>query len=99
MPEAKQTPKTPIPTICGVKVQTWGTHPGAGNGMLHAMDALLFGGNVGHASVAVTFPANAEGEKLIKEYCTDPPIPYTKKKVSIPKTGKSSKANGVKSRQ
>jgi hypothetical protein len=79
----------PKPTSCGVKIQTWGTHPGAGNGMLHFLDTKLFGGNVGHASVAVTFPANEQGKKLIEKYCSDPVIPYSKKKISVPKTDKT----------
>lgn len=80
---------TPKSTTCGVKVQTWGTHPGAGNGMLHFLDTKLFGGNVGHASVSITFPANEQGKRLIEQYCSDPAIPYTKKKIAVTKIDES----------
>lgn len=68
----------PIAALSGVKINTWGTSSAAGNGMLHVMDSQLFGGNVGHASVEVTFPADQEGERLIKLYCKDQHIPYRK---------------------
>jgi len=88
------------PTTCGVKISTWGTKPGAGNGLLHFLDFKLFGGNVGHVSVAVTFPATDENKKLIEKYCHDPDpykdpdkrnpiIPYVKKKVVISPDGKT----------
>lgn len=55
--------------LSSVSLTTWGTDPDGGNGLSHFLDARFFGGNVGHASVAVTFPAGPEGDELIKKYC------------------------------
>lgn len=52
-----------------VTLTTWGTHSDGGNGMSHFLDVQLFGGNVGHASVAVTFPADETGVKMLEHYC------------------------------
>ena len=71
----------PKKSVCGVKVCTWGTEYNAGNGMLHLLDTAFFGGNVGHAAIQLTFPANEEGERLVKEYCEGTDIPFTKKKI------------------
>jgi hypothetical protein len=62
------------PTVCGVKVLSWGTSPDAGNGVLHAVDAALFGGSVGHAAVQITFPDNEKGKALMN-YCEEHQIP------------------------
>ncbi|OJV92913.1 MAG: hypothetical protein BGO43_07615 [Gammaproteobacteria bacterium 39-13] len=62
----------PDPVALGsVKLSTWGTHHKGGNGMPHYIDTMLFGGNVGHAAVEVTIPANKEGETLVQKYCMD----------------------------
>lgn len=72
---------------CGLKVSTWGSNVGAGNGMLHYLDSQWFGGSVGHASITLTIPAeDPKSSDLIKKYCTNPKIPYTKKKVNVKKT-------------
>jgi len=52
-----------------VTLYTWGTHHNGGNGMAHFLDAGFFGGNVGHAALEITFPANEAGQKLIQQYC------------------------------
>ncbi|MGE3318972.1 MAG: hypothetical protein AB7I18_06710 [Candidatus Berkiella sp.] len=52
-----------------VTLYTWGTHYNAGNGMAHFLDASFFGGNVGHAAIELTIPANDTGKKLIQQYC------------------------------
>ncbi len=52
-----------------VSLYTWGTHPEGGNGMAHYMDTALLGGNVGHAALELTLPANNETEALIAKYC------------------------------
>ncbi len=52
-----------------VTLYTWGTHPNGGNGMSHFMDSSFFGGNVGHASIEITLPANPKTEQLIQQYC------------------------------
>lgn len=68
-----------IPTTCGVRVYTWGTHHGAGNGLFHYLDSALFGGDVGHASIALTIPADEKGKELVEKYCQN--LPYFKKKI------------------
>jgi hypothetical protein len=52
-----------------VELSTWGTHHHGGNGMAHYLDAQLLGGNVGHAAIRVTFPADKAGEELVTKYC------------------------------
>ncbi len=52
-----------------VSLYTWGTHTNGGNGMAHFLDASFFGGNVGHAAIEITFPANQESKQLIQQYC------------------------------
>lgn len=71
--------------VCGIRVATWGTSAKAGNGMPHFLNHKFFGGNTGHATVTVTFPADERGKALIKQYCTDPPIPYEKHIIRVPK--------------
>jgi hypothetical protein len=70
--------------ICGVRVATWGTSLEAGNGMPHFLNQRYFGGNPGHATVTVTFPADEQGKALIKQYCTNPPLPYEKHIIQVP---------------
>lgn len=71
----------PKNSVCGVRLATWGTHEGGGNGMLDYIDKKLFGGNVGHAALSITFPANDETKEWIKKYCLDPTIPFEKHKI------------------
>lgn len=86
---------------CGLRVSTWGSHHGAGNGMLHYLNSQWFGGNVGHAAVTLTIPADEKGEALIKQYCTDPRIPFQKKTHTVkeavldPITGKYKQGDKV----
>lgn len=74
-------------TYCGVTVQTWGTFFGAGSGMLQYLDSKMFGGNVGHAAIALTIPDNKENEELIKKYCMKADdeilIPYKQRTISF----------------
>ena len=56
-------------TRCGVKVLTWGTETDGGSGMGHFLDTRFFGGNVGHAAIQLVFPADAEGDRLVEQYC------------------------------
>lgn len=74
-------------STCGVCIQTWGTKYGVGNGMLHYLDSKMFGGNVGHAAIILTIPANAEGDALIAKYCRSKAgkkiIPYAKKSLNF----------------
>ncbi|MBN9287877.1 MAG: hypothetical protein BGO43_00020 [Gammaproteobacteria bacterium 39-13] len=86
-------------SVCGVKVCTWGTHPGGGNGMGHYFDTEFFGGNVGHASIQVTFPADEKGAEWVKKYCLVPPIPYEKHKVQVKKAERDAKGDYQASQQ
>lgn len=70
--------------VCGVRITTWGTHPDGGNGMAKFIDQEFFGGNTGHVAIAVTFPADEKGKALIKQYCTDPAIPFEKHLIRVP---------------
>lgn len=70
--------------LCGVKINTWGTKANAGNGILHYLDSEFFGGNVGHVSIEITFPANKEGDALIEKYLKDnPKLYYTKRTIKV----------------
>lgn len=62
-------PPADKPTRCGVNVLTWGTETDGGNGMWHFLDTKFFGGNVGHAAIQLVFPADEEGDRLVKQYC------------------------------
>lgn len=56
-------------SVCSVSIQTWGTNANYGSGTLQHFDNILFGANVGHAAITLKFPANAEGERLVQQYC------------------------------
>lgn len=75
-----------MPSSCSVSVQTWGTDSVSNTGMLHTLDAMMFGGNVGHAAVSIRFPANEEGKELIQKYCFDTDgnivVPFIRQKAS-----------------
>lgn len=85
MPKLKTNAPRKIRTeLTDVTLTTWGTHPHAGNGMAHFLDAKLFGGNIGHAALTVTFPADQKGVDLIEKYCfkdgeSKPVIPFERK--------------------
>lgn len=66
---SKKQPDSPLSGSSYVSLTTWGTNAGGGNGMAHFMDSEFFGGNVGHASIAVTFPADESGKALVRKYC------------------------------
>lgn len=66
---SQKGPKRINHAAAGVMLRTWGTESGGGNGMAHFLDSELLGGNVGHASLEVTFPADKAGEELIAKYC------------------------------
>jgi serine/threonine protein kinase len=87
-------------SVCDVTLATWSTHHGAGNGLGSYLDAKLFGGNVGHASLCVTFPANEQTKEWLRKYCLDPPIPYELQKVvthkaTLDANGKPVKTNEI----
>lgn len=66
---SSNNPVLPASGASYVSLTTWGTSTGGGNGMAHFMDSEFFGGNVGHASIAVTFPADEMGKELVRKYC------------------------------
>ncbi len=66
---SKTGPKKNVGQSTFVELSTWGTHHHGGNGMAHYLDSELLGGNVGHAAVRITFPADKAGEELIAKYC------------------------------
>jgi len=75
-----------MPSACGVQVITWGTNYQAGNGMLHFIDQIAFGGNSGHSALKITFPANSIGDAYINKinahnHKSAIKIPYQKKTV------------------
>ncbi|MCS5711809.1 protein kinase domain-containing protein [Candidatus Berkiella aquae] len=51
------------------EVITWGTEFGGGNGLLFQLRAKFMGGNIGHAAVRLTFPADEQAQNLIDKYC------------------------------
>ncbi|MBS0285843.1 MAG: hypothetical protein JSR17_00585 [Proteobacteria bacterium] len=83
----------PASVINSVTVTTWGTSLDGGNGMAHYLESNLLGGNVGHASITVTFLADEAGRKLVEKYCLqDPPIPFQR----VLQTGYDANGNVVK---
>lgn len=78
--------KGPSNTVGTVDVHTWGTSDNGSNGATQFVDSHLSATPTGHAALEVTFPADAEGERLIEEYCQRDngglTIPY--ERVSVP---------------
>lgn len=60
-------------------VYLWGVKPKA-HKLSHQIKVKLLGGNVGHAAIALKFPADERGDELINKYCNleKNPIPYNK---------------------
>lgn len=68
-----------------VSVYTWGTEENAGR-LSKFIEAHTRGINVGHAAVAVSFPATAEGMKLVEQYCLkdgNVVLPFVREKQNI----------------
>ena len=75
------------PTVCGVQVHTWGTAYDEGQGIWSHLKTILYGGNVGHASMTLIIPDNEKSEHLIKKYCFKDGkilVPYGKREVRFP---------------
>jgi len=72
------------PFQCSARVYTWGSEIGATD-LGHSLKARMTGGNVGHASIALRFPADERGKALIEKYCEKNRIPHVLKEVKIPK--------------
>lgn len=75
----------PEKSLYGVRLATWSTNEGKGTGLSHFVENRLFGGNIGHAALAITIPVTPENTALIEQYCLDPVIPYQKQKVQTHK--------------
>lgn len=83
----------------GVHVYTWGTDNYDGSadynrGMSNAAGALLWGGNVGHASLLLTLADTQQNRALVEEYLEDTDIPfeyktYRTKEIIFQKSGES----------
>lgn len=58
-------------------VYTWGVKPNK-HKLTLSSKVKLFGGNIGHASMSITFPADERGKQLIQTYCISANIPYKK---------------------
>lgn len=84
-----------VPSVCGVRVATWGAEGGEHHALSHHIDQKLFGGNCGHAAISLTIPVTPENEKLIKEFCSHPPIPVEKQLVKVPRAKQDENGNWV----
>lgn len=56
-------------SLFGASVHTWGTKSSTSNGMVNFLDQLLFGGNVGHASINMKLPVTESTKQWIEHYC------------------------------
>ncbi|HIF0140744.1 TPA: hypothetical protein ACXV19_003935, partial [Legionella anisa] len=59
-----------------VEIRTWGTKNKKLSNFKENLKIGLFGGNIGHASVALKIPYNEENVALVKKYCDTNGIPY-----------------------
>ncbi len=76
--QAKQTSNDSHDNLYEATVYTWGVKVRGASKLKHSVGAILFGGNVGHASIKLCFPADKRGQDLINMYCKNKnkPIPY-----------------------
>lgn len=66
------------------EVITWGTEQGGGNGLLAQVRAKFKGGNIGHAAIRLTIPADEAAKSLIEQYCyhqDNKVLPFVKRKL------------------
>ncbi|MBS0289506.1 MAG: hypothetical protein JSS07_05670 [Proteobacteria bacterium] len=96
---AQANDPTKLTGLYGAKLYTWGSEAEKGNGMLHQIDNILFGGNVGHATLALVLPANEETKALVKKYCFDPVIPMEAHTIKRYKAVQDESGNFVKSNE
>lgn len=59
-----------------IEIRTWGTKNKKLSNFKENLKIGLFGGNIGHASVALKIPYNEENLALVKKYCDTNGIPY-----------------------
>ncbi|KTD43690.1 hypothetical protein [Legionella quateirensis] len=67
----------------GLEIFTWKSSS-KGLGFANPVKSTLFGGNVGHAAVELTFPADARGEELAKKYQDVPGLSISKRTEIVP---------------
>jgi hypothetical protein len=70
-----------------VTVQTWGTYPDGGLGLVNFLRSEYRGENPGHASLELRLPVTAENTELIEQYCTKSPQIPCKKKMYLKEDG------------
>ncbi len=69
--------------IMSLEIYTW-KNGSKGLGFSKPVKSMLFGGNVGHAAVELTFPADAKGDELAKKYQDVPGLSISKRTEIIP---------------
>ena len=57
-----------MPSRGSVALYTWNSGSGKGRGFLRAAKSTFFGGNVGHAALEVTWPADEAGKATYKKF-------------------------------
>ncbi|HAU2511577.1 TPA: hypothetical protein F8A67_09930 [Legionella pneumophila] len=66
-----------------LEIYTW-KNGSKGLGFTKPVKSMLFGGNVGHAAVELTFPADAKGDELAKKYQDVPGLSISKRTEIVP---------------
>lgn len=69
--------------IMSLEIYTW-KNGSKGLGFTKPVKSMLFGGNVGHAAVELTFPADAKGDELAKKYQDVPGLSISKRTEIVP---------------
>ena len=71
-------------------INTWNTGS-RGKGLKRPMKSTLFGGNIGHASLELTWPANEAGDELAQKYQNIAGVLISKRTTLIPRKTKGDK--------
>ncbi|HAT8178301.1 TPA: hypothetical protein JA361_02240 [Legionella pneumophila] len=66
-----------------LEIYTW-KNGSKGLGFTKPVKSMLFGGNVGHAAVELTFPTDAKGDELAKKYQDVPGLSISKRTEIVP---------------
>ncbi|AAU26303.1 TPA: Dot/Icm T4SS effector RavF [Legionella pneumophila] len=69
--------------IMSLEIYTW-KNGSKGLGFTKPVKSMLLGGNVGHAAVELTFPADAKGDELAKKYQDVPGLSISKRTEIVP---------------
>lgn len=93
--QAKQTSNDSHDNLYEATVYTWGVKVRGASKLKHQVGVKLFGGNVGHASIGLLFPANQATDKLVENYLEHDnfmlKVPYEKISRNITIDGKIKK--------